>query len=119
MRFRNAAEQANVYAWEYDISTKQMRPCFRCMRDLNLPPVLENYPESIIEAGVFPPEIADEYRDVMKKIDEGMPDFEKIYPLTVGRIPFHVRYRTEFDENGRPLKAYGSATLVVDEKKQA
>ena len=119
MRFRNAAEQANVYAWEYDISTKQMRPCFRCMRDLNLPPVLENYPESIIEAGVFPPETADMYRDVMKQIDNGLPEFEAVIPLTVGRIPFHVRYRTEFDENGRPLKAYGSATLVVDEKKQA
>jgi len=35
-------------------------------------------------------------------------------PLTVGRVPFHVRYTTEFDENGNPIKAYGSAALVVD-----
>jgi hypothetical protein len=32
-----AGEQANVYAWEYTIGTKQMRPCFRCMRDLGQP----------------------------------------------------------------------------------
>ena len=33
-------------------------------------------------------------------------------PLTEDRIPFMVRYTTEFDENGRPYKAYGSATEV-------
>ena len=39
---------------------------------------------------------------------------EAIIPLTVGRVPFHVRYTLVRDENGRPLKALGSATLVVD-----
>ena len=33
-----------------------------------------------------------------------------------GQYPFHVRYTLEKDENGKPLKAYGSATLVVDKK---
>ena len=32
--------------------------------------------------------------------------------MTVGRVPFHVRYTTVFDETGKPLKAYGSATMV-------
>ena len=113
-KFRFASEQANVYAWEYDIATKEMRPCFRCMRDLNVPPVVYNYPEPLIESGIFPPDYADMYRDWMKQIEEGVDHLEAIIPLTVGRIPFHVRYTTEFDENGKPLKAYGSATLVVD-----
>ena len=113
--FRFASEQANVYAWEYDISTKKMRPCFRCMRDLNLPPLVENYPEPAIEVGIFPPDYADMYREWMRKLDTGEVDtLEGIIPLTVGRVPFHVRYTLERDENGKPLKAYGSATLVVD-----
>jgi hypothetical protein len=29
-------------------------------------------------------------------------------------VPFHVRYTLERDENGNPLKAYGSAAFVVD-----
>ena len=115
-RFRFASEQANVYAWEYTVATKQMRPCFRCMRDLNLPPLLENYPEPAIEAGIFPPDYADMYRDWHRKIAAGVPHLEAVIPLTVGRIPFIVRYTTEFDENGHPLKAYGSATLVVDKE---
>lgn len=114
-RFRFASEHANVYAWEVDIATKQMRPCFRCMRDLNVPPVVYNYPEPLIENRVFPPDYADMYREWMRKIENGEIDnIEGIIPLTVGRIPFHVRYTLERDENGKPLKAYGSATLVVD-----
>ena len=117
-RYKSAFEQANVYAWEYDIATKDMKPCFRCMRDLGLPPVVHNYPEPAIESSIFPPEVADDYREMMRKIDEGVGTIEAIIPLTVGRVPFHVRYTTEYDETGKPLKAYGSATLVVDNKEE-
>jgi PAS domain-containing protein len=118
-RFTNAFEQVNVYAWEYTIATKQMRPCYRCMRDLNLPPLVENYPETAIEQGIFPPDYADMYREWMRQLDAGEVDtLEGIIPLTVGRVPFHVRYTLERDENGEPLKAYGSAALVVDTPKK-
>ena len=113
-RFRHASEQANVYAWEYTIATKEMRPCFRCMRDLGLPAVVKNYPEPAIAAGIFPPDYADMYRDWHRRLAEGEKSIEGIIPLTVGRIPFHIRYTLESDENGKPLKAYGSATMVVN-----
>ena len=113
-KFRLAAEQANIYAWEYTISNKQMRPCFRCMRDLGLPAVLENYPEPVREMGIFPSDYADMYRDWHKQLAEGVEHLEAVIPLTIARIPFHVRYTNEFDENGKPVKAYASATLVVD-----
>lgn len=113
-RFKMASEQVNIYYWEYTVATHEMRPCFRCMRDLGLPALLTNYPDSAIEMGVFPPETADMYRDWHRQIAEGVPELEAVIPLTVGRIPFRVRYTTEFDENGRPIKAYGSAALVVN-----
>jgi len=113
-RFKAASEQINIYFWEYTVATKEMRPCFRCMRDLGLPPLVTNYPEPAIEQGIFPPEVADMYRDWHRQIAEGAEHLEAIIPLTVGRVPFHVRYTTEFDEMGKPVKAYGSAALVVD-----
>ncbi len=113
-RFKMASEQVNIYFWEYTVSTKEMRPCFRCMRDLGLPPLLRNYPDSAIEMGIFPPEVADMYRDWHVQVANGVKELEAIIPLTPERIPFHVRYTTEFDENGHPVKAYGSAALVVD-----
>ena len=43
-------------------------------------------------------------------------ELEAVMPLTEQRIPFTVRYTTEFDDTGRPVKAYGSAALVVEGK---
>lgn len=112
--FKQITEQANIYYWEYNIITHDMKPCFRCMRDLGLPPVVKNYPEPVIESGLFPQDYADMYRDWMKQLENGAEKLEAVIPLTKDRIPFHVRYTTEFDVNGKPVKAYASATLVVD-----
>jgi hypothetical protein len=112
MLFRSASEQANIYYWEYNIGTKKMYPCFRCMRDLALPKEVENYPEPAIEMGIFPPEVADSYREIHKRIDAGEKEIEVDMPLTSDRVMFRVRYTTQFDENGNPIKAYGSATKI-------
>lgn len=111
--YQRAFDEVDIYYWEYTVSTREMRPCFRCMRDLGLPPLLTNYPDSAIEQGVFPPEIADMYRDWHRQIENGAPHLEAVLPLTMNRVPFLVRYTTEFDETGRPVKAYGSAVKVT------
>lgn len=113
-RYKKTSEQVNIYNWEYDVKTKEMRPCYRCMRDLGLPALVTNYPEPAIDMGIFPPDYADMYRDMMHQVDSGVPEIEADIPLTVGRIPFRVKYSTEFDEGGRPVKAFGSATLISE-----
>ncbi len=113
-RYKQASEQINIYNWEYTIATKEMRPCYRCMRDLGLPALVTNYPEPAIDMGIFPPDYADMYREMMRKIDAGAPQLEADIPLTVSRVPFRVKYTTEFDEDGKPVKAFGSATLISE-----
>ncbi|MCR4591166.1 MAG: EAL domain-containing protein [Lachnospiraceae bacterium] len=113
-KFEMASDQNNTFSWEYDVSTHEMRPCSRCRRVLGLPAVLQNYPEPLIESGLFPAEVADMYRDLMKQLDNGAESIEAVIPLTADKVPFHIRYTAEFDENGRPYKAYGSATQVVE-----
>ncbi len=110
--FRTAQEQINIYYWEYDVRTKVMKPCYRCMRDLGLPPIVVNYPEPAIEMGIFPPEVADMYREMHRKIENGAAELSADIPLTAERVLFRVRYTTEFDDEGNPVKAYGSAALV-------
>lgn len=112
--FKVVMEQANMYFWEYIIATKEMKPCLRCRRDLGLPPIVTNYPESLIEIGFFPPEVADMYRDWMVQLEHGVESLEAVIPLTKDRIPYRVRYTTEFDETGNPIKAYGSAELELE-----
>ena len=111
-KFRWASEHTNTYSWEYTISTKEMRPCFRCMRDLGLPPLLKNYPEPVIESGLFQPDYADTYRDWHRQLAEGVEHLEAVMPLTADRVPFLIKYTNVYDENGKPVKAYGSATAI-------
>lgn len=113
-RFKMASEQANIYYWEYTIATREMRPCFRCMRDFGLPPLVNNYPEPAIEKGIFPPEVADFYRDWHRQLEAGAESLEAVIPLTADRVPFRVTYTTEFDANGIPVKAYGCAALIKE-----
>lgn len=108
-RIRYASEQTNMYYWEYDIPTRTMKPCFRCMRDLGLPAIVKNYPEPAIEMGIFPQDYADMYREWHRRLEKGEKSLEGVIPLTPDRVPFTVRYTTEFDENGFPVKAFGSA----------
>ena len=105
-------DEAETYHWEYVVDTKEMFPCKRCMQDLSLPNRLENYPEPLIENGFFPSEIADQYRNMMKEIDAGkVSHLECVLPLTQDRVPYMVKYDVEFNSLGRPVKAYGSASL--------
>jgi len=89
-----------------------MYPCFRCKRDLGLGDVVCDYPEPAIEMGIFPPEIADTYREIMRRVDNGEDNISIDIPLTSERLMFHVRYKTDYDENGKAVKAHGSAVLI-------
>ena len=57
----------------------------------------------------------DLYMDWMKQLEDGVGELEAIIPLTSDRIPFHVRYTTEYDENGRPLKSLRFSDFLVEE----
>lgn len=89
------------------------------MRDLGLPALVEKYPEPLFANGIFPADYTDMYRQWHIDIANGKKSIEGIIPLTKDRIPFHLRYTTSFDKHGNPVKAYGSATMVVNSDKEA
>ncbi len=117
-RFRYACEQANMYVWEYIFATKEMLPCARSMRDMDIPARLSNFPDSIVESGLIPPDYADMFRVWHHRLAAGEKTLEGVIPLTKWRVPFYIRYTTVFDEAGTPLKAYASATMVLEETKK-
>jgi len=115
-RFRILAEQAKVYYWEYVLDTKEMYPCARCIKERGLPEVMYNYPESAVEMGIIPPEAAEEYIELHKKLSTGIKEAEIYVPMTKAKLMHHLKYNVVFDEGGKPIKAYGCA-VVVDEVK--
>ncbi len=107
--FRAATEQLGVYYWELDVPSRMMYPCFRCMRDFKVPPVVVDYPEPVIRMGIFPPESADRCREMIREIENGAKSVEADLPLTEKRVMCRVSYTVEFDSEGKPSKAYGTA----------
>lgn len=77
---RSTFDQVNIYYWEYNIINKEMRPCFRCMRDLDLPPLVKNYPDSAIELGIIPEEYGQMYKDFVAQLLTGVDKIEVIVP---------------------------------------
>ena len=94
---------------------EQMIPIVKRMTETASVPILVNpnagLPRSEKGRTVYDVD-PDAFAGWMKKIEEGVPHLEGIIPLTVGRIPFMIKYTTEFDANGKPVKAYGSARLI-------
>lgn len=110
--FIAASEQLNIYYWEYNLVTKELIPSYRCIRDLGLPKVIRDYPESAIKMGFCSPEDADLFRNIHKRVENGERNIQVDIPLTPKHIMCTVRYTTEFDKDGKPVKAYGSAVPI-------
>lgn len=115
-RLKVACEQNDIYSWEYIVNTKEMKPCCRCIRDLKLPSTLYNYPEGIVERGIIPEDYIETFLGWHRQVEEGTSSFDAVIPITDKRILFRIKSTTVFDEQGNPVKVYGSAVRVKDDK---
>ena len=79
------------------------------MKEFNLPSVLENYPECMIGKNVVEDSFLDTYIQWHKDIAKGQKHFSAIVHSPLDGRELLVRYETEFDENGKPIRAIGSA----------
>ncbi len=104
--FMNAAEQVDMYFWKYNIKNKDMYPCSRCQKNLDLPKLVRNYPYPAIEMCIFPE--GDKYMEIMERVDRG-EDIDEIMPLTRQRVLYRVRYTVKRDADGNPSVAYATA----------
>ena len=115
-RFRILAEQADVYYWEYIIDTQTVYPCERCISERGLPESVPNYPENAPRLGIVPPEAAEKYRKFHEQLASGIKEAEIVVPMTKKNLPHKVKYTVIFDEGGVPIKAYGCAVEIKDDK---
>ncbi len=115
-RFRILAEQADVYYWEYIIDTQTVYPCERCVTERGLPEIVYNYPENAPKLGIVPQEVAEAYRQFHEQLSSGIKEAEIVVPMTKKNLPHRVKYTVMFDEGGVPVKAYGCAVEIKNEK---
>jgi len=116
-RIDSLLEQADIYYWEYNVSTKTMYPGPRSIRNFNLGQTVENCPKALIDAGVVTRDYAQQFTDFFKMIDNGTKHFETVIPFINNKDFYILRSDTEFNRFGKPVKAFCSAVRLVDNRR--
>lgn len=117
-RVNTVIEDTEVLYWEYDIVTHRAIEGEISQRVVGLPEVMENYPESIIEMGLLPNEYIESFRKLHAEIEEGSEYAELRIPLRLKDENIHwqrIRYHTLFDEDGKPIRAIGTAVDITEQ----
>ena len=121
--YQAAVEDAKLVVWEYDICSHRVIMTDNDFtkydyRKFGLPKVTENVPDSLV------PYIEDSsvaaFVEMYRAVERGAPtaSCEVWYKTASAREPRceHIRYVTLFDENGKPVKAYGIGQNITAQK---
>jgi len=121
--YEAATNLANLAIWIYDIKKHSIimsdnSASMDVSRSYNIPQVIENIPESIIQW--VDENYIDELREVYHQIDSGAPNAscEYWYKKTpdVRQVFFRINYITVYGDSGEPLYAYGIGMDMTDYK---
>lgn len=120
LRYSVAIQSSGINVWEYDIpndslyivsnSSRIKQNCYR----------IENYSKSSIEDGYVREDSKKQFLDIFNRLRNGEKEItEDIWYKTNDESGWwceRVTYTTAFDNNGKPVKAYGAGRDVTREK---
>jgi len=119
---REAVTSANLIVWEYDIPGHTIHMADNdtsekeCLR-LGLNRVISNVPESLVE--ILDERSVPAFLEMYRKVEEGRnASCEIWYKRRLGQEPRceRVSYTVDFDEEGRPVRAYAVGINITAEK---
>lgn len=118
--FEAALNSTGLHHWVYDIQHNRSLQSMSSQRELGVPPVMENHPQSFLDTGMILPKYWNLYLDLHKQVRAGAKEVTGEYQIWPPADPFphweKLVYRTVFDENGQPVKAVGTALDVSARK---
>jgi len=118
LKYEAAANQAHLTFWEYDINNHRIISDNESFSRYSLGNTVENVPYSVMD--YFDESSRSKLLALYKKLDEGVPEIsaDLWYSLKNGELPHceRITYTTMFDDNGRPISAFGIGQDVTAEK---
>ncbi len=106
------AKQVGLYCWEYDVINNTVTTPSLFFAEKNQEHISKYHPESHLSTEYIHPSCKQKYIDLHQRIKEGAKEAETIIQLNSKHETedsFYVKYTTVFDENGKPVKAMGTA----------
>jgi len=121
--YESAVQDAKLVVWEYDILNHRVVMAENEFtqydyRKFRLPKITENAPQALIS--YIDDRYVETFLDMYRKIDSGAPtaSCEVWYKLRPGTEPRceRIMYTTVFDDEGKPVKAYGIGQNITAQK---
>ena len=119
----SSVEAARLVIWEYDIDSHTVTfsnedyTARRC-RELNLPAVMHDVPECLY--GIVAPQYHSEIRRLYEEVQAGKASTysDIVFRPYPDQLPLflHITYTTVTDQEGHPIKAYGTSQDLTREK---
>ena len=114
-----ATERAGLWFWKYNPFLDRAYFSVKCMKDFDLPQILENYPQSWIDRGFILPEYVSTYCDASQQIKDGKKEviFEAQVKFKGGEVHWaEFRFTSLEDEDGGPDIVACTGRLIDYEK---
>lgn len=119
-RYRVAVDGAGVNVWEYDIRRKCIIQSDGSIRNHGFSRTIENVPQVLVDTGYVAEENQEEFLEMYRRMERGETpvggDFWVYNAEKDRRWCERIIYSVVFDENGRPVRAYGSSQNITSFK---
>lgn len=121
--YEAAVEDAKLVVWEYFIKEHRIVMAENEFtqydyRKFNLPKIINNVPQSLLS--YIDDAYTELFLDMYRKIDSGEPKVsgDVWYKFKSGTEPRceHISYTTVFDDDGKPVKAYGIGQNITRQR---
>jgi len=119
---QTAIEQSSLNVCEYDIQGKKFFFGRKLQQEMNLPKMLEDFPQSWLNLGLMENEFIEPFKKMMQQIEEGTPEVSmdiKLKAPSFGHSLWnHVVFKTVSFKEGRPSKAICVLSDISVQKQQ-
>ena len=121
--YETAIEEAKLVVWEYDIRNHRMtmadnESTQKDYKKFGIYRTMDNVPQSLVP--YIDESYVGDFLEMYRKIDAGAPQAscDVWYKLHHGVEPrfMHISYRTAYDSEGNPVKAYGIGQNITAQK---
>ncbi len=120
MKYQLAVKVAGINIWEYDIANDVMHLINSCPRiDVSVSTIADYVP-TMLHKGYIRHDSIEDFQQVHQRLRAGEKDVSAdLWYQTSDGLGFwcvHIMYFTVFDENGKPVKAFGVGRDITREK---
>lgn len=111
-----AFENTTISFWDFFYDGAKIIQTKRSQDVHGYPMVIENCPQSLIDAGHVYPDDIQPFKEMYKKLYDGEKSVSGVFRVKMENSDQykyeHIRYTNVFDDNGRPLRAVGFSEFI-------